>query len=109
MSEKASGDDNETESPYERVTAAAEECLTAVLGKLAYRAFVKYMKDRYGKGLDILPLDPESFEEALKAVFRKSAPIIEEVLVKTLKTEFNLEDDANDLAVIISEISKINA
>jgi|BEDMetMinimDraft_2_1075160.scaffolds.fasta_scaffold41617_2 hypothetical protein len=108
MSKDARSDDNQPESPYERVTAAAELCLTAVLGKLAYKAFVKYMKDRYGKGLDILPLDPHSFEEALNSVFRKSAPVIEEVLVKTLKTEFNLEDDAKDLAVIISEISKLS-
>lgn len=96
----------EDDTHVKRITAAAEVCLTAVLGKLAYKAFVKYMKDRYGKGLDILPYDPATFEEALNSVFRKSAPVIEEVLVKTLKTEFNLEDKAEDLKIIISKISK---
>src|SRR5579875_3411464 len=81
-------------------------CLTAVLGKLAYRAFVKYMRDRYGRGLDILPIDPDSFEEALGTVFRKSAPVIEEVLVKTLKSEFSLDDVDGTLGLIISEIDK---
>lgn len=95
------------EAQLEKLTRAAEMCLTAVLGKLAYRAFVKYMRNRYGRGLDILPIDPDSFEEALGTVFRKSAPVIEEVLVKTLKSEFSLDDVDGTLGLIISEIAKM--
>lgn len=106
MSGQSSKEGSQEDSPFVRITSAAELCLTAVLGKLAYRAFVKYVRDRYGKGIDILPVDPKSFQEALNSVFRKSAPVIEEVLIKTLKTEFNIESDCKDLSVIISEISK---
>jgi hypothetical protein len=101
------GNHPEQEAPFQRITEAAELCLTAVLGKLAFRAFVKYVRDRYGRGLDILPLNPESFEEALNVVFRKSAPVIEEVLIKTLKVEFELKDPDSSLPVIISEIAKL--
>jgi len=98
---------NGEDEQLEKLTRAAETCLTAVLGKLAYRAFVKYMRDRYGRGLDILPIDPDSFEEALSIVFRKSAPVIEEVLVRTLKTEFDLDDSDGNLGLVISQIAKM--